>query len=657
MSELLDYTILGIVVGAIYAVAASGLVVTYVTSGVFNVAHGAVGMLMAFTYWELRFNRGVPAPLALLLVVGVIAPLCGIGLELVLIRRLRDAPLVTRLVVTVGLMVGFMGLANIIWPPTVRRFPAFFAGKRIHIADVFVSWHRLIIVAVAVAVAVALRLFLYHTRPGVSTRAVVDSPELAQLNGGRPGRASALGWALGASSAALAGILLAPLLSLSVEPLTLLVLNAYAAAVVGRLRSLPWTFAGALVLGLLQTYAISYVPTTVTWLTGLRPAIPVLMLFVVLLALPSAPLRGFVATRSREIVPKPSPRAIALGGVALVAVVAAIAPTLSRVDRGNLGLGLVFGIVILSLVPLTGYAGQISLAQMTFAGLGAVAMAKVGADGAPVGLLAAAALAAGVGALVALPALRLQGLYVALATLSFAVLCEQMVFPQRRVLWQGNVRVGRLDLPGVSFDSDRAYLVLLATVFALLAVGVVGLRRGSAGRRLLAMKDSPAACSTLGMNLTRTRLEVFALSAAIAGLGGALYGGLREAVGPNDFKMLASLPLLLMGVVGGIASVGGALAGGMLLVAFPVIGHAAPSISRFLVVGPALVGIGLGRDPNGAVAQTVASVREAAAGRIARRSGVLVPEHVGTDGPVTSEDRAVLDRTLALEGVLCDVAS
>ena len=548
-------------------------------------------------------------------------------------------------------MVGFMALANIVWPPKFRAFPAFFGDNSVKIGGVFVTWHRLVIVGTAAAFAVGLRLLLFRTRAGTAMRAVVDSRDLTELNGGRPGRSAALGWAVGASSAALAGILLAPLLSLTVDALTLLVIYAYSAAVIGRLRSLPWTFAGAVILGLAQTYAVSYVPTTVSWLTGLRPAIPVLLLFGALLVLPTEPMRGFRPARSREWVPRPSLRNVAVGSGILIAVVAAVTPTLSTPDRSTVGLGLVYGIVILSLVPLTGFAGQISLAPMTFAGVGAVVMAKLGAGGTPLGLVAAAAGAALVGAVVALPALRLRGLYLALATLSFAVLCEQMVFPQRRVLWQGSVEVGRLDLPGVSFDGDHAYLVLLAIAFTGLALGVVATRRGSLGRRLLAMKDSPAACATLGLDLTRTKLEVFALSAAIAGVGGALYGGLREAVGPNDFTMLSSLPLLLMGVVGGIASVGGALVGGVLLVAFPTVGRALPSIARFLVIGPALVGIGLGRNPNGAVAQAVAGFRTSADNRSARRSGVLVPEHA------TVEDVAHLDRTLALQGVRCHVAS
>jgi branched-chain amino acid transport system permease protein len=238
---------------------------------------------------------------------------------------------------------------------------------------------------------------------------------------------------------------------------------------------------------------------------------------------------------------------------------------------------------------------------MTFAGLGAFAMVKLGTDGSPLALVAAAGLAAAIGAVVALPALRLQGLYLALATMAFAVLAENLFFSDSRVFGgAGTATVERIKFPGISFESERAYVMLLAVVFALVSMLVLALRRGPFGRRLAAMKDSPAACATLGLNLTVTKLAVFTLSAAIAGLGGALFGGLRQSAGQTDFIMFQSLPILLLVVIGGVTAVTGALVGGLLLsVLFPVVQESIPSLRDLVFLGTGLAGVSLGRNPDG----------------------------------------------------------
>jgi branched-chain amino acid transport system permease protein len=523
VDEFIRLTIFGLVAAAIYFVAASGLVLTYTTSGIFNFAHGAIGMVAAFVYWELRFNPDgpvLPTPLALLLVLGVFAPLFGVLVERVLIRNLQGASLATTLVVTVGMLAALIGLAQTFWPPESRVVRGFFDPDDVKILGVNVTWHRIITVLIAVGVAVGLRVLLYRTRIGVAMRAVVDNRTLAGLNGAQAHRVSALSWAIGSSLAALGGILLAPALGLEIIALTLLVVNAYAAAMVGRLRSLPLTVVGAVILGLLVQYVPNYLPkvfaddTLPDWLTGINNSLPILMLFVVLLLLPEERLGGWQARAARRI-RVPSLAQSLLGGAALVAAAVVVSGFLSDRNLGRVGQGLALGVIVLSLVPLTGYAGQISLAQMTLAGVGAFVMAKVAAEGSPIGLLAATLIAGAVGGIIALPALRLRGLYLALSTLAIAVLADNMFFPQRRVFFTGSLEVSRLDLGFIDFDSDRSYFVLLAVAYALVAVFVLTLRRGQFGRRLLAMKDSPAACATLGLNLTRTKFTVFAVSAAL----------------------------------------------------------------------------------------------------------------------------------------------
>jgi signal peptidase I len=375
MREFLDFTILGITAGAIYAVAASGLVVTYTTSGIFNFAHGAVGMLAAFTYWQLRFEWGWPAPIAIIVVLFILAPLFGALVERVVMRGLQGTSEVTKLVVSVGLLVAMIGLAQVIWDTSVGRdFQGFFGIEGFTVGGVVVTYHKGITIVVAVAVAVGLRAFLFNTRTGVSMRAVVDNRSLAELNGARPNRASMLSWAIGFSLAALAGILVAPILNLNVFALTLLVVSAYAAAVVGRLVSLPWTFVGALILGLAENYAIGYLTGdrlsffgegAESWLVGIRLSIPVIMLFIVLLILPQARARGATMTRSRESVPRPELKNALLGSVAFVVGAGFLALLLA----GELGwagdstwlsyLSRGLGLAIIALVPTNAMAPTI----------------------------------------------------------------------------------------------------------------------------------------------------------------------------------------------------------------------------------------------------------------------------------------------------------
>ncbi len=600
MDQLLPFTIAGLVTGSIFAVTASGLVVTYTTSGIFNFAHGAIGMVAAFAYWELRINQAWPAPIALVVVLFVLAPLLGALIERVLMRQLDRAQVATSLVVTIGLMVMLIGLAQGIWEPRGRNLPGFFEGSGFTLFGVFVTAHQAITLVAGGVVAAGLWYLLGRTRLGVAMRAVVDDRDLTSLTGARPDQVSMLSWAIGSSLAALGGILIAPVLQLEVIALTFLVINAYAAAMVGRLRSLPLTFAGAFALGLTEAYVTGYVTLGGIW-QGLRPSLPAFLLFLVLLVLPEERLRANLGRIAGAKAPRvPTLRQTFLASGFLVAGAWMISGFLSQGDIQRVAQGFALGIIMLSLVLLTGYGGQVSLAQLTFAGFGAFAMAEWGGDGSIFGILLAALIAAPIGAIVALPALRLQGLYLALSTMAFALVAERMIFVDERFFgFNASVPVGRLDLGPISFDGETSYLVLLAAVFGLMGVFVLWIRRGPFGRVLSAMGDSPAACATLGLDLTRTKLAVFTISAAMAGVGGALFAGVRTVTGPTDFLVLQGLPVLLLAVVGGITTMSGALIGGLALALLPVIQERIPELAGlvFLLTGAAAVS--LGRNPNG----------------------------------------------------------
>ncbi len=630
-NKLLELTIYGVALASIYAIAASGLVVTYSTSGIFNFAHGAIGMIMAFAYWQVRVAWGWPTWISLIVILGFVAPLTGAVIERLLIRNLRAAPLAVTLVVTAALMVGLIGLATVLWPPNESRLlPAFFTGQTVTIVHTIVTYQQLLTIGLALLLAVLLRALFVWTRTGIAMRAVVDSRDLVALNGGRPVMLSTLSWALGAMLAGLAGILLAsgPTgIGLVIEALTLVVINAYAAALFGRLRSIPLTFVGALVIGLVQQYTVGYnITDNAFFNVQVVPIVPYLMLFVALLLLPEGRLRSAQLLHAIKI-RVPSLRTSILWSGILVLAGWFAAELVTGTNLTAVSKGVAIGIIMLSLVPLTGYAGQISLCQMTFAGVGAFAMSRVASSGAPVGfgslgigrgnplgLVAAFVLAAVVGALIALPAIRLQGLYLALATMAFAVIMSSAFFEGGAIFGAGSSTAGAVARPdfGIfSLSGNAAYLVFLTFVFGVVAIGVLVLRRGSFGRRLLALRDSPAAVATLGGSPTRTKLLVFSLSAGLAGLGGALYAGVDRNVTPGQFSLFGppgSLSVFVLAVVGGVATVSGPLIGGQLLMMVPVfftwLGTKLKiDLTPYAQVLFGLAGIGLGRNPGGMVSE------------------------------------------------------
>jgi len=424
--------------------------------------------------------------------------------------------------------------------------------------------------------------------------------------------------------AGIAGILVAPILRLDQVQLTFLVINAYAAAMVGRLRSLPLTAVGALILGILREAVRHYDVHMPDWINV--DTVPVPMLFAVLLLVPQEKAAVFGGRIDKGRIPKPSVTEAALAAFGLL-LVAFVLPSIMTGNVFNaVGSGLAIGVIMLSLVPLTGLGGQISLAPLAFAGIGAVVMRVVAPGGSPAGVLVVLLVCAAIGAVVALPTLKLRGVYLALATMAFALFCEKAVFNQV-ASFRSNAEFPRFQIGNAGVTSDRAYLVLMALVIGVLGIVISALKRGSFGRRLQAMKDSPAGCATIGLDVTMLKVEVFAMSAAIAGLGGVLLAQWRGQAGPTQFALLEgavpALPIVLMAVVGGIGAVAGAVIGALLIVMFPIIGSTYPILKNLMIIAPGLAGISLAANPDGAVAQTIGQVNAALERRRQKRDGTL----------------------------------
>lgn len=597
MSEFFSLLIAGIVYGSIYAVSASGLVVTYNTTGVFNFAHGAVGMVLAYLFWQLWQGWGINVIVSLVVVLLVAAPLGGAIVERLIMRPLYGAAANISIVVTLGLLLLLFGLNSSIWSPTNSYVvPQFFNSDYVSLGSINVSYEQLLTVGLAIGVAVFFRMFFKLTRTGIAMRGVVDDPQLARLSGAPSGRISSYAWMIGFLLAGLAGILLA-YQTMQTTTLTELVIYGYAAAVVGRLRSLPLTFVGAMILGIAYSMAIGYVPQSI--LTTVTEALPMAMLFIVLVLLPETRLAIGRVARMRA--PRiPSLNQTVGGGVAVV-VGAIVLTYLFPGSLGTIGGMFGFALLALSLVPLSGWGGQVSLCQLTFAGIGAVTMSWIGHGDTVLGLLAAGGLCGAFGAVLALPTLRLRGIYLALATLAFAVLMDNIFFNSPSIVGEGGtVSVGRPDIFGYTFPTLRSYIILLAGIFAVAAIGMGAVRRGRFGRRLVALQDSPVASTTLGAGLVPTKLIVFSTCAAMAGMAGALYTAIGGSASAQQFQFLMSIVLFVAITLAGSRMLSSALWAGVALAVVPQVANYLPSFLQdnfqYLLFGLGIIAIG--RNPN-----------------------------------------------------------
>ena len=595
--QIFNFTVIGIAVGCVIAIAASGLVLTYATTGVFNFAHGAVGMVAAYVFYALSMQHGMPTLLAFVLTLAVLGPLVGLGLERVM-RYFHDAPVQTSVTVTIALMVMLIGVAQKLWPPTTGARLDFLLGSDpLHLWEASPTRDDVLHFVTAVAVALVLRTLLFRSRTGTAMRAVVDNPNLAALNGAPPVTIARYSWMLGSTLGALAGIFLAAGGPLDPIVLTFFFTAALGAAIVGKLKSLPLTFAGAIALGIIEQHALFALPEGSVW-ASVRISIPGIFLFFALLLVPAARLSvGRVVGRKSPRVPAlPSSVVRAVVFVVAMAALINIAPSERYVDMTT---ALIYAILLLSLVVLTGFSGQISLCQYVFLAMGTWAMGTYFGGHSVFGILLGGLVAVPLGVLVALPALRLQGLYLALVTFGFAAVAEDLLLKNDHFYGSQSVTVGRPKILGLDFSGDKPFFVFCAITFALMGVVVLALRRGSFGRRLAAMRDSQAACATLGLDVRRTKLAVFAISAFTAGIAGALFGGLKTTADAIQFSKENNIVLLLFAVVGGITTVTGAFIGGALFALLPFVQSQYPDQAGLVFAAVAIAVVALGRQPNG----------------------------------------------------------
>jgi branched-subunit amino acid ABC-type transport system permease component len=548
MTGLLPFLVVGVVSGSLYGLAGMGLVLTYKTSGIFNFAHGAVAAASAFGFYELHVVHGWPWPAALVIAVGGLGLIFGVVLEQ-LARRLAGARPTMTIVATVGLLLFLQGFLTWRFGAETRPFPAFLPTTRIRLAGVGVEYGQIITVVIVAAVAAGLYAFLRRSRLGVAMRGQLDDPALLALAGTSPRRVRRAAWIIGATLAGLTGVLIAPSLGLDAVLLTLLVVQAFGAAAVGAFASLPVTYAGGLVVGVasaLATRAVAHTPR----LSGLPPSMPFLVLFVVLVLMPRRRLAATGAAARRPTPERPplppalSRLGLAAGGIALLAVPSVVGARLPVYING-----LTFVLIFLSLGLLVHLSGQISLCQAAFAAVGATTFSHL-THGLglpwPVALVLAGLAVVPLGAFVAVPAIRLAGIYLALATFGLGVLLERVVFSTGFMFGGRGFRVApRPD----GLSSDRAYYYVVLAVVVVAAGLVVALTRSRLGSLLRALADSPVALATHGLSTNVTRVLVFCLSAFLAGVAGALFiaaPGQASGVGFGSFQSLLWLAVVTL---------------------------------------------------------------------------------------------------------------
>ncbi|MEU6793725.1 ATP-binding cassette domain-containing protein [Nonomuraea wenchangensis] len=615
---IVGYVLSGLVTGGIFAIMGAGLTLSYAATGVFNFAHGALGFLAALLFYELNAAAGLPAWLSALLAAGVFAPALGYVLHKAMFRGLARAGETAQIVATIGLTIALPALGLLVvdlagLPPadatSLPRGVGPHPSVPVGVLGVTLDTDQLITFGFAVVTAIGLWAFLRHTPYGLRMRACVDRRDLAALRGIDPDATSALAWMLGSGLAGLAGVLAVAVLGLDATAYTVLLFASATAAVFGRLRSIPWTFAAGLALGVVQNLVAGYTGF-LQEVTGLRTAVPVILLFAGLVLLNRS--RERVAGSAAEDAPPPDHlaglppwrrRLPWAAGLAALAVFALAAPAYYV---GVAAHGLVLALIFCSFVVVTGIGGMVNLAQAAFAAMAALTCGWAFASGLPfaaaigLGVLAAAA----AGLLVALPALRLGGRVLTLATLALALLADQVLF---QVDAFSNGTIG-WPLPalglGLADTSDpRVLVAVLLVLIGGVAVLVRNLERSASGRAILAVRSAPAAALTCGLSPTRAKITLFVLASAIAGLGGVLYAVAKGSITATDLPAFSGFVWLAIVVLQGVRRIGGAVLGGLIAVAVPEL-LATWDVSAH--VGAILFGLGgmiLAKHPDGVLTQ------------------------------------------------------
>ena len=627
---MLQFVIAGLVLGGIYAIASAGLVITYTSSGILNFAFGALAYFIARFYYYLHTQESWGIVPAAVVSIGIAAPALGVVLYAVLFRHLRLSSPLIKVVATIGLLVAIPSLATLIFGNEAIQQAPGLAPEPVHVYQflgVPVTLDQIIVYICVVLTVVVGAVVLRYTDVGLKVRAMVDSPAMTDLSGTNPTTVSVGVWAVSTFFAGLCGVLAAPIIGLDPNNFTLLIAASFAAVVAAKLRSLPIAVAVGLLMGVATSLFQRYLPPASNWTTEIIDAVPFMVIALVLVYNLVRQGRvgdteGWGGALDRAIMPQGESR---LGGstdsvveeaslnffgkyagpVFLIAVVAALPLIVQGYWVGLMAEAFAYGVIFLSWTIVTGEGGMLWLCQITFAGVGALTTAQLANNhGWPVlaAVVAGGVVALVLGVIVGFLSIRLGDLYVALVTLTFGLLMENLVFTLPSFVNQG---LG-LNLNRPSFaTTDLSYAYVCLAAFIIIALFIVNFRRSTTGLALNAARWSEAGARTSGISVVQMKVIAGGLAALIAGIGGGLLALAQTSFQPSEFATFAGLVWLAVLVTIGVRSSAAALVGGLSFVMLPALTQAyLPTWTANLL--PVFFGLGAisaAKYPDGALAE------------------------------------------------------
>ncbi len=582
---MLQYVIAGLVLGGIYAIAATGLVVTFLSAGILNFAFGALAYTVARFYYYLNSQlHWAIAPSALLSILGL-GPALGVFLYLILFRSLRFSSMLVKVVATLGVSVAVPSLDQVIFGnQTILKAPGLAPEpvRVFHFLGVPVTMDQIIVYGSVVAVVVIGVVVLRYTDVGLRVRAMVDSPAMTSLSGTNPNTVSVGVWAVSIGLAGLTGVLSAPIIGLDSSDFTLLMVAAFSAVIAAKLRNLPVAFLVGLGIGIAGALVQYGLPPSSSFTAAVLPSIPfvVTAIFLIYFMIRGGGVdeaAGVGGALDRAIMPQGgraepagvgrnmatvqslSWRAPAVG----FAAVCALPLLMHGFWLGLVGQGVCYGIIFLSYTMVVGEGGMIWLCQSIFAGAGGFTMAILAVNhGWPIllGVLMGGLVAVPFGLVLGFLMIRLGDLYVALVTLTFGLLIENLVFS--RQLFQNN-GIGINVTPPSFLSGGRVFVWFALAVFAVVVLIHANLRHSTSGLALGAVRASEPGAKTLGISVVQMKVLLAGLAAFVAGIGGAMLAmSLGVALSAN-YDVLLGVVWLAVLVTQGIRSSTAALIAGL----------------------------------------------------------------------------------------------
>ena len=655
MNEVIRFALLGLGVGALYAFASQGLIVIYRGTGVVNFSLGATAIAGVFMQWDLQIQHGWPFLLSALVGVAWSAFL-GALTHWVIMRPLRRASSLVRVIATLGVLVTIQAGVIIRYGSNPHQVESWLPTNRVTLwGDVGITVDRLILLGIGSASAFGLWLLYRSSQFGLATEAVSESERSAAAIGLSPNKIAVMNWALGSAIAAVAGILVVPIITLQVTAMTALILAALAAALVGDFRSFPIATAAGFALGIGQALVGRFADQQ-----GLAPSLPFLVIIVVLVFRGrSLPLRDYYLQQLPMVGNGRMSWDWTLFGFGTI-VFLMLTKEPKWIDALTVSWGV--AIVLLSIVVLTGYTGQLSLAQYSIAGFGAfVAGRLVAVFHIPflLGLVAGVAAAVPLGIIFGLPAVRTRGINLAIVTLGLGTTIELMLFRNRN--YTGGVQgtqVGNPEIFGFDIGSINhpARYGIFVVVMAMVAVVVIAnVRRGRSGRRLIAVRTNERAAAALGIDVVKAKLFAFALASAIAALGGIVIAFRLSSISYQSFTNFTSITYVGLAIVGGVGYLLGAFVGGTMATAGlnqEILESTWPGVGRWiqLISGIAIL-LTVLTYQDGVAAEWAKVFKLLKRARKWGRPYIIELADVADPRSATEEHARVPPRTLTLEGL------